>query len=208
MQDDSGLNRLLTIGWVYDFFQFAAGSNQRTKWLAKNFWQCRPGERVVDMGCGTGSVLDYLPPDIHYVGYDISEDYITQAQQQFGNRGEFLVGTADEWLAETDERLMKADLVICNGLLHHLNDAESLDVLRLAKKILSPGGRMICLEPTFLVHQTWLSKWIVGRDRGRNVRAEQEWKALVGQVFDACSTQIATGLNRIPYVHIIIECRR
>ena len=84
MQDDSGLNRLLTIGWVYDLFQFVAGSNRRTKWLAENCWQANPGERVVDLGCGTGSVLDYLPAGIHYVGYDFSEDYITQAQQQFG----------------------------------------------------------------------------------------------------------------------------
>lgn len=173
-----------------------------------NFWKLNGGEKVVDAGCGPGNVLNYLPSDVDYYGFDISEEYVKAAREQFGERGTFMVGTALDFLNNEDTRLNHADLIVCNGVLHHLEDHEVIDLLELSKKIMSPTGRLVCTEPVFLAHQTWLTKWIMSKDRGGNIRTEQEWKELVGKVFDSLSTSILTGLTRIPYVHIIIECRR
>jgi len=46
----------------------------------------------------------------------------------------------------------------------------------------------------------------VSMDRGNYVRSEQEWKNLIAKAFDSYSTNVLTGLIRIPYTHIIIEC--
>jgi SAM-dependent methyltransferase len=142
------------------------------------------------------------------VGFDISEEYIASAKTKYEKRGVFLVGTAEQFLAAPDKQLNEADLVLCNGLLHHLEDREVINVLQLAKQILKPAGRLVCLEPVFLIHQGPLSKWIMSRDRGRNIRTEAQWKNLINQVFSCASTNIATKLIRIPYVHMIMECRR
>jgi hypothetical protein len=64
---------------------------------------------------------------------------------------------------------------------------------------------MVCLEPSFLLRQAPVSRWLLSRDRGRNVRSEQQWKALVRQVFPDAETHVLTGLIRIPYTHIVIE---
>ena len=206
-QDDSGLRKLLTIPRLYEFFETTLlGGNDAGKWLAKNIWKLKGGETIIDIGCGPGTVLEYLPQDVSYWGVDISEHYIRAARRRFSTRGTFFLGTARDFLNHDDSHLNSADLVLCNGLLHHLSDDEATEVLKLSKRLMKPNGRLVCLEGAFLARQTRLSRWIVSMDRGRHVRSEQEWKNLIGQVFDSYSTSILTGLIRIPYTHIIIEC--
>ena len=209
MQDDTGLKRVLTIPSIYILFQnFIARRSGTWKWMMENFWKLKGGEKVIDAGCGPGDLLNYLPSDIDYYGFDLSEDYIRAAHDKFGERGTFIVGTARDFLDNPDKRFNNADLIICNGLLHHLDDNEVIELLELSKRIMIPTGRLVCYEATFLAYQTRLSKWILSKDRGGNIRQEQEWKELVGRVFDSFSTHVLTGLIRIPYVHIIIECRK
>ena len=78
---------------------------------------------------------------------------------------------------------------------------------KLAPKSLAPGGRLVCLEASFLVSQSFLARWVLKQDRGQNVRNEPEWKALVSKVFDKFETYILTGLLRIPYTLIVIETK-
>ena len=152
------------------------------------------------------NIRDLFPEDVSYVGFDISEKYIKAAQKKYGKRAKFIVGTAYDFLQKPDEyNLDSADLVLCVGLLHHLDNNDVLDVLQLAKKIMKNSGRFICFEPTFLIHQGSLSKWIMQKDRGRNIRTEQEWKALIGQAFDSFTTNTATGFRLMQYRHMVID---
>ena len=132
-QDDTGLKGLLTISRVYDFVQNLLGGAKARRWIARNIWKVSGGEKVVDIGCGPGSSLKYLPDEIEYLGFDVSEDYIEAARESFPGRGTFLVGTALDFLDET--RLADADLVLCNGLLHHLPDDEVMAVFESSKRI-------------------------------------------------------------------------
>jgi SAM-dependent methyltransferase len=208
MQDDNGLKRIMTVSLIYEQFQNFVGAKTIRKWLAENYWNLRDGEKVVDIGCGPGVILDYLPKNVQYVGFDISQQYIASARKKHGQRGTFLVGTAEDFMRGPEDCLMGADLVLCNGLLHHLEDGEAVRVLELSTAILAPTGKLVCLEPVFLVHQGRISRWIMSRDRGRNIRNEQEWKYLLGQVFDHFSTAVATSLIKVPYVYIVMECYR
>lgn len=207
MQNDSGIRSLLTRPWVYNTYQNLVGATRGRQWVSDKFWRVRPGQRVVDIGCGPGNVVQHLPSGVKYVGFDISEEYIGHARRRFAGDPDktFVVGSAEDFIANLPEPMREADLVIMSGLLHHLDDGEALTALRLARKALSPQGRLVALEGTFLVKQTRLSRWFVGLDRGRNVRSEPDWKTLVGQVFDHFDTFILTGLDRTPYTYIVLE---
>ncbi len=210
MQDDSGLKRILGLSWGYKLFQAVIGAKQAKRWINQNFWQVRPGQKVLDIGCGPGVIVNDLPPDVRYVGFDISEEYIAHARTKFANdpNKSFVVGTASDFVGNLPERMKNADLVIMNGLLHHLDDDEARTALQLSYQALAPQGRLVCLEGCFLMRQAPIDRWLLSQDRGQNVRSESEWKSLVCQVFHNFETYILTGLLRIPYTHIVIVAKR
>lgn len=207
MENSKGINNLLSISWVYVFFQSLMGAYRARTWIANNLWRVNSGDKVVDMGCGPGTALNYLPKDIKYVGFDISDEYVAAAKKQYFSRKDavFFVSSVHDLLGKDDPRLIDADFVVCNGLLHHLNDDETTEVLTLANKILKPAGRFISVEPVYLVHQSKFSRWLMSKDRGCNIRTEQHWKNLIGSVFSVFTTNILIDLMRIPYLLIFIE---
>ena len=212
MQDDSGLKKILTLSWAYNLFKRAVGTRRAYEWMGREFWLLQPGQKVLDIGCGPATLLDHVqfPPGVKYVGFDISEAYVEHARQRWAHDPDkqFVVGVAEDFIAAMPPQMAGADLVLMNGLLHHLDDGEAKTALQLARKALAPDGRLVCLEGCFLVRHEPIDHWLVSRDRGRNVRSEPEWKRLVASVFDHFETYVLTGLLRIPYTHIAIVARR
>jgi 2-polyprenyl-3-methyl-5-hydroxy-6-metoxy-1,4-benzoquinol methylase len=99
----------------------------------------REGQKLVDVGCGPAGILDLLPA-VKYVGIDISEPYIQPARQQYGDRGVFLAGRLKDW--SQDARIQGADVVLTNGVLHHVDDDEATEILRAGYAILNENGRL------------------------------------------------------------------
>ena len=71
--------------------------SRRLATLFVDFAAYRPSERILDVGCGTGSLsaeLSGRSATIDVVGLDYSEIYARHAQQHNGARARFLVGDA------------------------------------------------------------------------------------------------------------------
>lgn len=208
MQDNGGLKSLLNFSWCYRLLQFMISRKDTASWFINDVWGISSGEKVVDLGCGPASIFESLPDDIDYYGVDFCENYIQSANQKYGNNGTFICSSATDIGLKDIKSLKDADVVICHGLLHHLDDRGVESVLDTANKILKRNGRMVCFEPCFLKRQGRVSEWLMRKDRGQNVRTEQEWKSLVSSSELVFKTSVITGLNRIPWIHIIIEGRR
>jgi SAM-dependent methyltransferase len=109
--------------------------------------EVRPGQTVVDVGCGPGTDLvalaDVAGPDGLVVGVDRDADMLAAARRRHADRAEihFRHGDAHELpLADGS-----ADRVRTDRVLQHLRDPAQ--VLREAGRVLRPGGIVGMAEP-------------------------------------------------------------
>lgn len=119
---------LLEFPAVYRLFATAIGGKFRDRYVAE-YVQPQAGDRILDIGCGPGDILDHLP-DVRYLGVDMNARYIAAARKRFGNLGEFRCESATETVLREPASF---DLVMANGVLHHLDDSEASKVLTLVR---------------------------------------------------------------------------
>jgi phosphatidylethanolamine/phosphatidyl-N-methylethanolamine N-methyltransferase len=127
----------------------------------------RPGERVLEVGVGTGLSLPYYPADCHVSGVDISEPMLEQARE----RAEGLGG---RWI---DLRLMDArELAYADDSFDHVLAPyvisvvpEPARVMAEIARVCKPGGTVLVVNhfasrarPLRLAERalTPISKWI------------------------------------------------
>lgn len=202
-QVTSGLWSVFSSAAVYDWFQDLLGADQIRRELARDFIRATPGMRVVDVGCGTAGILAYLPQDIVYYGFDVSQPYIDAATRRFGVRGNFHCGYFDDVQAA---RLSGSiDVVLGLGILHHLEDDEAKAVFNLARRVLRHGGRTLTMDPVYVDGQGTIAKYLIDNDRGQNVRTPSGYKELPAGLFDRVEGQVRRR-SRIPYTEWVMEC--
>lgn len=103
-----------------------------------------PGERVLDVGCGTGTLLLEMKarqPGIRAAGVDPDPDILSIAREKARRQGaevDFEVGFAD-CLPYADSSF---DRVVSTLAFHHLTRGEKVGSLAEAFRVVRPGGRL------------------------------------------------------------------
>lgn len=179
-------------------------SGDASRRYVDTFLRPRPGDRVLDIGCGVADILAALP-EVEYHGFDSNADYIRIARARFKDRGRFAVQAVGD---DFDAQYRGFHLALASGVLHHLNDDEALALLGLAHAALLPGGRLVTLDGCRAPGQGWLTSLMLNMDRGRFVRTEEAYVSLASRVFSRVTTHFRTNLIRFPYPHLVMECER
>ena len=194
---------ILSRSWAYQSFWHAIGGDERNRVLLREYIRPAPGSRVLDIGCGPGTMVPYLP-DTEYVGLDVSAEYIDKARRRFP-QARFLcqsVGEGDQ--VERDS----FDIALALGVLHHLDDTEALTLFQIAHHAMKPGGRLITIDGVWTDDQSHIAKYLLSRDRGRFVRSQAGYQDLAAKVFSNIESSIRHDLLRIPYSLMILKCVR
>jgi SAM-dependent methyltransferase len=112
----------------------------RHGWLA-GLLGSRPGDRVVDLGCGTGSTLAQVDAGLA-VGIDVSAAALARAAEALApvHDASFLLVQAD-LKDPLPVATASADQVLCHDVLECLPDPDAL--VREAARILDPDGRLV-----------------------------------------------------------------
>jgi SAM-dependent methyltransferase len=205
MQTDSGLSRWLKVPFLYNAFQRAVAGNSLRRKILQNHVRAKAGDKVIDIGCGPAQTLQCLP-GVQYIGFDINPDYIAFARRTYGNKGTFVVG--DTRSLRGDSRFRDADIVMAIGVLHHLDDEDAADCIQFAHDALKSGGRFITHDACWIPNQGAFSRYIMSKDRGRNIRTEQQYRQLAAKLFRNVDAWVDTRPMRIPYVTVVLECEK
>lgn len=193
---------LLESPMAYEFSQSLWYRPGKQKEYVTAYAQAAPGEKVLDIGCGVGAVAQHFP-EVTYHGFDSSEAYVEYARAKFGHRGVFTVGIiGQDVMVESGSY----DLVMANGVLHHLNDREALDLLRLSHEALKPGGRLVTRDGCFEDGQNAVARFLLKGDRGKFVRTRDGYQRLFDQVFRKSKAVVRHDMMRVPYSLVIFQC--
>ncbi|MEX0267934.1 class I SAM-dependent methyltransferase [Leptolyngbyaceae cyanobacterium UHCC 1019] len=212
-QINRGVRSLLSSPFIYDLFTKLIGETSYRRTLVEQYICPQENDRILDIGCGTGKIVQYLP-NVNYLGFDASQKYIKAAQAEFYKETKDSISTkqvkfvCQEVNANNIKENACFDIVLALGILHHLSDLASLELFNTAIRNLKPGGKLITFDGVFTVNQSPLARWIISKDRGQNVRTEEAYLALASQVFSKITTSIRHDLIRIPYTHIILTCTK
>ncbi len=190
--------------FFYDFYHKLIGAEYRNRVIADEYVRAQPEDRLLDIGCGPGNMLPFLPA-CGYMGFDANESYIASARRRFGKRGEFV---CDRVSCQAVQRFGVFDIVLAFGLTHHLDDSEAQDLFRLAHTALKPGGRMITHDGCYVPGQSAAKRYLLSRDRGRFVRTQEQYERLARSSFSDVKSDLREDVLRIPYTTLIMVCTR
>ncbi len=137
-------------GWFIDTCLFRGKGRelrQRTAALAS----LQPGETVLDVGCGTGTlaieVQKLVGPSGRVFGIDPGQEQITRARAKAARRQlpiEFQVGVIEQ-LAFPDQTF---DVVLSTLMMHHLPTSLKRQGLAEIARVLKVGGRLVIADFT------------------------------------------------------------
>lgn len=198
-----GIRTVLEKPSVYNLFQSIIGGPQHRERHYKKYFSLKAGARILDIGCGTGVLLDHLSSDIEYVGFDMEQSYINFAQNKFKDKGRFFQARVGE--NQHPEFQNYFDAININALLHHLSDLDSKSLLRSCKEYLKTDGYIITADPVYFEHQSKIAKWLISKDRGQNVRTDKEYTSLAKAIYPKVETVLLKSYLRIPYSLFVMK---
>lgn len=161
-------------GWgkTYDILVglLTFGQEQKLREATLDLARIKPGEHILEVGCGTGTVSLIAKrkagPESQVAAVDIAPDMIEIARRKAAKSGldvEFQVGRI-EAIPFPDNQF---DLVLSSLMLHHVHgDAAKQQGMREVFRVLKPGGRLLIVDATLPKnpHLRSLASLVVGRE--------------------------------------------
>jgi len=203
---DTGLHRILDRAGIYDALQGLLLRKSSRERYVREFIRPFPGCRILDIGCGPAAILAHLPGTIgRYTGFDMNPGYIEAARRRWENRGEFFCRKVEAAALPAGEAY---DIVLANGIVHHLDDAQAGQLFDIARLALRPDGRLVTYDNVYLEDQHWFARWLIGRDRGKAVRTREAYEALARSRFPGVVSAVLHDTLRVPYTILVMCCTK
>jgi ubiquinone/menaquinone biosynthesis C-methylase UbiE len=136
------------MGWFCDTFLFR-GQWRELRQKTANLARIQPGEQVLDVGCGTGTLAMEVARRVgragRIAGIDPGTQQIARARTKAARRNvpiEFQIGVIEQ-LPFPDQTF---DVVFSTLMMHHLPASLKRQGLAEISRVLKPGGRLVIAD--------------------------------------------------------------
>jgi ubiquinone/menaquinone biosynthesis C-methylase UbiE len=195
---------LITHPRSYELFTEAGFLGRRTRVFDRlvALSGAKPGQRVLDVGCGTGffarRIAQAVGPKGAVVGVDPSQPMLDYAEQHAPDNCSFVNAGAED-LPFDDASF---DVVVSSLAFHHFPVDRRADGVNEIFRVVRPGGRLFVAD--FSPPSGRVVNWIVGVIAANAMRHDhsQELRELV-----VGSGLTITGTGRIGFLHYIAAQR-
>jgi ubiquinone/menaquinone biosynthesis C-methylase UbiE len=190
--------KVLEIATVYETIQWLVGAPRCQRIFMNTYVRPKPGERILDLGCGTGGAVYYLPDDVDYTGIDISAPYIERAKSKHDKSRKFVVADA----TTSNEPGGLFDRAFSFGVLHHISDDGIRRLLDRLVRIVKPGGVYATIDPCLVEGQHPVARVLISNDRGQHVRNPDGMQKLFDG-YGKLEMSLANDLLNVPFTFAI-----
>lgn len=126
-------------------------------WIFNKFARHIKG-KVLEVGCGIGSITQYYAHSCDVTAIDISEEYIDIVRQRFANIKNFNAHVQDVAKDVSGLGVGSFDAIICSNVLEHIED--DIAVLNNMNKLLRKDGILMILVPAMPVIYGTLDEYL------------------------------------------------
>ncbi|WP_410567452.1 class I SAM-dependent methyltransferase [Amycolatopsis sp. cmx-4-61] len=160
----------------------------------------QPGERVLDVGCGSGYLTGLAAEaGASALGVDASEPMIDYCRRTVGSAScRFEVGTAQALPVGDGE----FDVVLTSMVLHHLPDADQPAALTEMHRVLRSGGRLLLAD--FRPPRSRLVRHLVGAVSGPRMLDDPH--ARLGGLAEGAGFAV-TGQGRLGFLAYVVAAK-
>ena len=168
------LHKILEIPIVFHYQQKICNNYENILAEFSNYLKCTD-KKIIEIGCSTGFCANEIidMKNNNYTGVDIERNYIEQAKKLFPD---------GNWICQDARNLSfndnTFDIVIFNGVVHHMDDDLFKGCLKEVKRIVKGSGVILISEPVFN-YKDILSTLFLKLDRGKYIRKSEEYEKLV-----------------------------
>ncbi|WP_130807849.1 class I SAM-dependent methyltransferase [Senegalia massiliensis] len=134
-------NRYNRISKIYDILESPMESMSMGKWRELLIEKIE-GEKILEVGIGTGKNLDYYPSDLNITGIDFSEKMLEKAKQKNSNKDNIKIIEMDAENMEFDDNTF--DTVITSCVFCSVPDP--IKGLKEIRRVCKNNGKIIMLE--------------------------------------------------------------
>ena len=170
------IHNLLKIPIIFHYQQKLCNDYSRVYNEFSEYFECK-NCKILEIGCSTAMCSSQIiDMNKHtYYGIDISERYISAAKVNapFGN---FIVMDARKLTFDDNS----FDIIIFNGVVHHLDDELFQKCLIEVKRVLKADGNLLISEPIF-DYKNWISTKLLQHDRGEFIRTPSEYRSFLNE---------------------------
>lgn len=167
----------IAIDGAYQYRALTSGNAVQRFWHASKqlvigqFLPPSPGDFVVDVGCGSGVVSNYLGSfGARVWGVDGNEAAIEFARGKFGSETvSFVRGYVDEHI----QLPQPPDKMYCLEVIEHIYPDQGVAMLRVFHNLLKPGGKVLLTTPNY--RSLWpIIEWALDRHGAAAHMAEDQ----------------------------------